>query len=54
MPDRTGRDDAGVETWITRARDAFDVKVILDRDRLLLREYVDDDRDGNRAAQLRS
>jgi hypothetical protein len=42
LPDRTGRDDAGLETCITRVRDALDVKVILGTDRLLLRECVED------------
>jgi hypothetical protein len=37
-----GRDDAGLETWITRAR-AVDVKVILETDLLLLRQCVEDD-----------
>jgi hypothetical protein len=37
-----GRDDAGLETWITRAR-AVDVKVILETDWLLLRVCVEDD-----------
>ena len=36
-----GRDDAGLETWITRAH--FHVEVILETYWLLLRECVEDD-----------
>ena len=43
LPDRTGRDDAGLETWIKPARAHFQVKVILETDWLLLRECVEDD-----------
>jgi hypothetical protein len=36
LPDCTGRDDAGLETWITRAHDAVDVKVILETGKLII------------------